>query len=233
MKQTLLIHLDAPLQSWGIDSLYERRSAGTAPSKSAVCGMICAAFGAAKGSDKEQSIIAGINAAVMTTFCLRSGNVMTDYHTVQRFARAEGKIDQKGTVQTYRQYWSYAQFIVLLESEDGHFLEQARQALLNPHWGVWFGRKCCIPAAPLIQEPLCEPSAARELALKGYQPDMVEIYAEAENFDEGDDTWMDAPVSFGRANSAGRTGREHKPRRVKHIFPLAEPEPFFELDAPV
>jgi CRISPR system Cascade subunit CasD len=40
-------------------------------------------------------------------------------------------------------------FIVLLEGETS-LLEQCTAALENPKWGVWFGRKCCIPAAPLL-----------------------------------------------------------------------------------
>ncbi len=54
MKYCLILHLDAPMQSWGIESRYSRRSAGVAPSKSALCGMACAALGAGKESEKEK-----------------------------------------------------------------------------------------------------------------------------------------------------------------------------------
>lgn len=237
MKQTLLIHINAPMQSWGVCSRYERRGAGEAPSKSAICGMACAACGAAKDSTEERRIIAGFNAAQMTTFGLRSGRILTDYHTVQNFARADGSVDKSGTVQTYRHYWSDARYVVLLESEDRAFLERLHTALKNPHWGIWFGRKCCIPAEPLIQRELLSPDEAREVALRGCSPDAVEIYAETDIFEEGTDTWADVPQSFGSPDSSGPGGRSYGTRRVKRsilsVHPVESPEPFFDFDAPL
>lgn len=237
MKQTLLIHINAPMQSWGVSSRYERRGTGDAPSKSAVCGMACAACGAGKGTDEERTIIDGFNAARMTTYCIRSGSILSDYHTVQNFARANGKIDRSGTVQTFRNYWSDARYIVLLESDDSAFLSRVHTAFQNPHWGIWFGRKCCIPAEPLIQEALMPPAEAREVALRGVRPGAVEIHAETDTFEEGTDTWQDAPQSFGSPYSSGPGGRSYGSRRVKRhiltVHPVESPEPFFDFDAPL
>lgn len=233
MQRTLIIHVQSPMQSWGIGSKYERRGAGYAPSKSAVCGMACAAFGAAKQSEAEERIIAAFNSLKMTSFCLQGGRILSDYHTVQNFARASGSIERKDAVQTYRQYWSDKRYIVLLEGEDVTFLEELRAALINPHWGIWFGRKCCIPSAPLIQEELLEPGEARDVALAGCDHDAVEICEEVDAFEDGNDTWMDAPRGFGRSDSSGRAGRAYLQRRVKvTALPIASPEKFFDFLCP-
>ncbi len=38
----LALRLEGPLQSWGFDSQYSRRSTGLMPTKSALAGMCCA-----------------------------------------------------------------------------------------------------------------------------------------------------------------------------------------------
>ena len=48
----LLLWLEGPFQSWGNDSRYGRRESLKFPTKSALCGMICAAMGA-RGEQRE------------------------------------------------------------------------------------------------------------------------------------------------------------------------------------
>ena len=52
----LALMLDAPLQSWGFESRFQRRTTGLHPTKSGVIGLICAAMGLAKGSTEENSV---------------------------------------------------------------------------------------------------------------------------------------------------------------------------------
>ena len=42
---TLLLRLGAPLQSWGSESMYDRRETDMMPTKSGVIGMLAAALG--------------------------------------------------------------------------------------------------------------------------------------------------------------------------------------------
>jgi CRISPR system Cascade subunit CasD len=72
---------------------------------------------------------------------------LLDYHTVQNAVTAEGK--QKDTHLTYRQYLTDAAFAAVLSGERGS-LAEAVQALDDPKWGLWFGRKACIPAEPVL-----------------------------------------------------------------------------------
>ena len=73
---------------------------------------------------------------------------------------ADGKVSAHAVI-THRTYLTDTRFIVLLEGATS-LLEQCAAALENPKWGVWFGRKWCIPASPLL--PSLAPS--QEEALK-------------------------------------------------------------------
>ena len=53
----LALLLDAPLQSWGFASRFQRRTTGLHPTKSGVIGLICAAMGIGKGTDAERETL--------------------------------------------------------------------------------------------------------------------------------------------------------------------------------
>ncbi len=222
MKKVLTIHLDSPMQSWDIESRYRHRHAGEAPSKSAICGMLCAAMGAGKASEEEARIVAGFTHLRMIVYALsprkgRHTELLRDYHTVLGTRNAEGKL-LKHAILTERYYLQDKRFVVMLESDDTAFLEQCHHALLYPVWGIWLGRKCCIPAAPLVREELAEPADARDALRASYPQEEWdhEIFEEVADFSAGTDTWHDQPVSFGQRDSSGREGREWAPRRIRH-----------------
>jgi CRISPR system Cascade subunit CasD len=62
---------------------------------------------------------------------------------------ADGKTLNNPVV-THRQFLLDARFGVLLSGDDVEVLTRAAEAVRNPVWGVWFGRKCCVPARPLF-----------------------------------------------------------------------------------
>ena len=163
-EQHLALLLDAPLQSWGFASRFQRRTTGLHPTKSAVIGLLAAALGVDKHSPGESDVIATLGQLRLTAVTLprpdpnnvegRPIRRLEDYHTVEGTRRASGKIDD-GTVQTYRHYLLDARFGVILTAPPGWRLPDDRDgaalaaAVRDPVWGVWFGRKCCIPAAPV------------------------------------------------------------------------------------
>lgn len=216
MTYALILHLDAPLQSWGTDSRFQLRSAGFAPSKSAICGMVCAACGAPKESPLEAEIITAFSKTKMDCFCMKEGGIMVDYHTIQNYRRANGSLENSETIISQRRYWQNSRFNVILSSSDHDFLSRIHIAIQNPVWGVWFGRKCCIPAAPIIREPIMAYADAREKASVG----SYESFTEVDDFDSGTDTWFDQPMGFGKRTSSGREGREYAPRRINHDYSL-------------
>jgi CRISPR system Cascade subunit CasD len=145
---------------------------------------------------------------------------LEDYHTVEGSQRASGKIDD-GTVQTYRHYLLEARFGIILTAPPGWHLPDGRDgtalaaALRDPVWGIWFGRKCCIPAAPVFAGgPFAEVNQAwRAVLFAARLPEdsTLENFTwmeEAESLREGVDVLNDQPVTFAKPNT-------HAPRRVR------------------
>ena len=144
------------MQSWGHASRFERRTTALHPTRSAIIGLIAAALGIDKHGTNEAAQLARFAALRVTVITLprrsrRQGDLHTqrleDYHTVTGIRRASGKVDDHATVQTYRHYLLDARFGVLLEGPST-LLEEIAASLRNPKWGVWLGRKCCLPASP-------------------------------------------------------------------------------------
>ncbi|MBW2329898.1 MAG: type I-E CRISPR-associated protein Cas5/CasD [Deltaproteobacteria bacterium] len=225
-KSFLALHLKGPLQSWGFDSQYNRRNTGLMPTKSAIAGICCAALGYARGSEKEHEFLSSFGKIRMTAMAIPQSasrrelpvRRLQDFHTVQNTRRASGSIN-KDCVLTYRQYLTDAAFGILLEG-DTVLLGEIAIALADPKWGIWLGRKTCIPSAPLLiglkgnwDNVLRLLKESRDEALRLLIGEKaLESFSrqqEVENFAEGRDTLPDAPVSFATER------RLFSPRRVK------------------
>ncbi len=216
-KGFLVLRLEGPLQSWGFDSQYNRRNTGLMPTKSAIAGMCCAALGLQRGCDKEAQFLAKFNMLRMMAVAIPKQSTkkelsvrrLQDYHTVQNTRRASGAINTD-CVLTHRQYVTDASFGILLEG-DPNVLYEIVNALADPKWGIWLGRKTCIPSAPvLIGLQLNRVDALRLLI--GEKP--IEAFTrqeEVENFAEGRDSLPDSPVSFATDR------RSFSPRRVQTV----------------
>ncbi|TAJ86616.1 type I-E CRISPR-associated protein Cas5/CasD [bacterium] len=157
----LALWLDAPLQSWGFESVFERRHTAMFPTKSGVLGLVLAAMGVPKGSDREHETLEAFTEPGMVCVLIprRHGRHknqplpvrrLTDYHTVLDFQRADtSKARKDDTVQSWRDYLMDARFGVLLPGKRDKVEETARR-LIDPIWGIWLGRKSCPPATPLL-----------------------------------------------------------------------------------
>ena len=235
----LALLLDAPLQSWGFASRFQRRTTGLHPTKSGVIGLICAAMGLPKGSDEERQKLLELRALKMTSIAIprQQTNAWTgettelaarrleDFHTVgggydketQRQSiprKASGGPCDNPTV-SRRQYLNDARFGVILVG-DLFVLERAAAALQDPIWGVWLGRKSCIPAE-LIFRGIFEMRAEAERNLIGDAPiDQFTRLQEVANLDAGTDSYNDQPVSFGTSDSSAE-GRDYSVRRVNLV----------------
>lgn len=210
----LSLRLEGPLQSWGVDSQYNRRSTGLLPTKSAVAGMCCAALGVERGSEEERQILSEFSKVRMTAIAVprrvRNRNLdvrrLQDFHTVLDTRDASGSI-KKYAILTQRQYLTDAGFVVLL-SGDAAFCHRLAEGLRDPVWGIWLGRKTCIPTAPVLVG-VFESREAALGSILGDQP--LEAFTrqeEVETFSEGRDSLPDQAVSFLSSS------REFTPRRV-------------------
>jgi CRISPR system Cascade subunit CasD len=224
----LALMLDGPLQSWGFASRFQRRATGLHPTKSGVIGLVSAALGLAKGSPEEAEWLPKLAALKSTSIALPRNDVrrMEDFHTTgggynkktqPQFIprKASGGPCDNPTV-SRRQYLLEGCFGVILAG-DQFVLQRAAAALQDPIWGVWFGRKSCIPAAPIFRG-IFKMRAEAERALIGDAPiDQFTRMEDVADFDAGTDSFNDQPVSFGRSDSSAE-GRDYSVRRVNLII---------------
>jgi CRISPR system Cascade subunit CasD len=218
----LALLLDAPLQSWGFASRFQDRTTGLHPTKSGVIGMICAAMGVAKGSPEEQEVLPSLASLRMTSIAIPRGSNPVrrteDFHTVQKTRRANGKMNDDPVV-TRRQYLLDACFGIILNG-DRVLLERIAGGLQNPVWGVWLGRKSCIPARPLFVAVRDRHEEAWQAILRSLGMDEalpVESFTRVEDVDDfaaGTDSYNDQPISFGQPDSSSE-GRAYSVRRVR------------------
>lgn len=127
------------------------------------------------------------------------------------------KNGQSMAVLTHRQYLTDAAFGVILEG-DTNFLQKIaygdpeanpRYGLVDPRWGIWLGRKTCIPTAPLLAGLKSGWNEALRLLIGERPLDSFTRQVEAASFADGRDSLLDMPVSFASDR------RQFSPRRVK------------------
>ncbi len=209
----LALLLDAPLQSWGYQSKFDRRTSFSSPTRSGILGMLCAAMGVDRADSETLAEFADLE---ITVYTLQNNGRLTDYHTVgggynrkthQRnlVSTAEGK-PRKDPVQTYREYLQSSTFGVVLRGPRNQ-LEPIGEALQNPRWGIWLGRKACIPASPVMQGLFdTEEAALQHLCQQAGTPNASRVCREAASFEDGTDTLMDTPLDY--------QTRQFAPRRI-------------------
>lgn len=214
-NSSLSLRLEGPLQSWGFDSQYNRRNTGLLPTKSAIAGMCCAALGYPRGSEDETEFLIRFNKLKMISIVIprKIGHRelmvrrLQDYHTVKDTLTAEGK--NKDCHITHRLYLTDAAFGIIL---NGHLssLGQIASAFKDPKWGIWLGRKCCIPSSPVFVGLKDTLKDALGLLIGEKPLEEFTWQEEVENFAVGRDSLPDTPVSFASER------RTFAPRRV-HI----------------
>lgn len=218
--------LDGPMQSWGHASRFERRTTTLHPTRSGVFGLIAAAMGINKHDLNEADQLARLQPLRVTTVTLPRRNRrgkellirrLEDYHTVTGIRRASGKVDDEATVQTYRHYLLDARFGVLLEGPAG-LLEEMAAALRNPKWGVWFGRKSCLPACPVLAAPPGNradiwPQLLQRAGYSGTETmQQFDHVIETAPGTSGSDMIDDTPLGYGQP-----IGERHAPRWIRRV----------------
>ncbi|MBN9494866.1 type I-E CRISPR-associated protein Cas5/CasD, partial [bacterium] len=145
---TLLLRLCGPMQSWGTQSRFSERDTDREPSKSAVVGLLCAALGLPR--DQPVDDLAALAMGVRVD---AEGHIERDYHTAGGgpgggIARASGARSENAVLSN-RYYLADADFLVGLESANGAILERLQDAVRNPHWQIFLGRKSFVPSVPV------------------------------------------------------------------------------------
>lgn len=203
---TLLFKLEGPMQSWGYRSRFDYRDTALEPTRSGVIGLICAAMGIARGED-----VSRFDALRMGVLVEKEGRPERDFHTALNVIRADGSAG--GTVVSLRDYLADASFVVGLESEDRGLLNEIGNALRNPVWALFLGRKA-FPLSKIPLQPDTIPVVGTlEEHLRSDRSDSAERRIMLETPD-GERVQHDWPICFGE--------RTFKPRSISVRFDAAQ-----------
>lgn len=204
---TLLLRLQGPMQSWGVQSRFGVRDTAREPSKSGVVGLLCAALG--RDRDEPVDDLAQLRMGIRID---REGQVLMDFHTAKDVYRAGGG-SPKDTEISRRYFLADAAFLAGLESEKLSLLEELHAVLRSPIWPLFLGRKAFVPSPPVYLLDGLRADESLEEALRAYprlavpkRQDRDEQLRVMLDDPEGEILRNDHPVSFAR--------RQFAPRRV-------------------
>jgi CRISPR system Cascade subunit CasD len=96
---------------------------------------------------------------------------------------------------TYRQYLCDADFIILLQIKE-NVASELKKDLLDPHWGIWLGRKACIPSTPVFAGVFNSVGEVSDTLLGGKEFDAFSRQQEVLSFSGGDDSLIDVPLDY-------------------------------------
>jgi len=168
MPEHLVFTLAAALGSMGDLAGHERRGSWTWPGRSAILGLLAAARGIRRDGD-----FAGIDALSVSVAIFDPGETLRDYHTVQTVPTAAARRPQSrpqallqagravNTTITLRDYRSGPLYGVAVA---GPGLAALRDALEQPAFALYLGRKSCPLAAPLAPRIVAADSPEAALA---------------------------------------------------------------------
>lgn len=153
----LRIRLASPLQSWGAPSRFTRRVTEAAPTKSGILGLLSAAQGRRR-SDPIEDLL-DLELAVRTE---QQGELLRDFHTARHLVTSDSM------PLTQRFYWSDAVFTAHIGGRR-EVLEGLMEALTNPAFPLYFGRRSCVPEGRVVLG-LAETDVANSVAQLPWHP---------------------------------------------------------------
>jgi CRISPR system Cascade subunit CasD len=219
-SRTLLLWLEGPLQAWGHNSKFGVRDTLNFPTRSGVLGLLCCARGAggpevewlAQMATQTMEVRAYARADKQGVPVLREPP-LRDFHMVGSGyddsdpwqsllipKTADGKKAVGGGAKmTYRYYLQDSVFAVALQVPAAQ-AEVLTDALQNPVWDLYLGRKNCVPTELIFQGNFDNAEAAWQhaSALAGNKQRVLSYSVLDGETDEGEViTLNDVPVQFG------------------------------------
>ena len=150
--KSVALRLEGPLQSWATQSKRGIRGTDREPSKSGVIGLVGAALGVERSDDEAVRSLGELTFAVRVD---RPGSLLRDYHTSGGGTfRGDSSYSvfgiKKGqAVVSERFYLEGAIFLAALGGEEER-IEEIGEALRDPRWPLFLGRRACPPSAPVF-----------------------------------------------------------------------------------
>lgn len=166
-ESLLVLRLEGVLQSWGEAAKWDDRDSASMPSKSGIVGLLACAMGLERDSSEIAALSDAITVSVRAD---RPGMKTVDFQTVtgDPLWTAEGKKRSNGTFISHRTYLQDASFLVVI-STSKQWHKRLTDALCDPKWPVYLGRKCCVPSRPVLE--CADPKETDHMKLlRGYPP---------------------------------------------------------------
>ncbi len=194
---TLLLRLAGPLQAWGDNSRFTKRHTRREPTKSGVIGMLASAQGKRRTEPLEDLL--ALEFAVRVD---QPGSILRDFHTAIRWEAAK----RESMPLSYRYYLEDAVFVAGVAGE-ATLIGSLAEAVRNPHWAPYLGRRSCPPSRPVylgvVQTDVREAvSSVDWQAADWYRQKMrkeeviLPIRADARAQEAGTEVLRDVPQSF-------------------------------------
>lgn len=240
MNKYILLWFEAPLQSWGSDSKFGRRDTQAFPTKSGVLGLVCSALGA---GGEQRELLAEFAPLRQTTISFTRSKqkegkaikqdrepLLRDFHMVGAGyddqdpwasllipKTSEGKKAVGGGAKmTYRYYLQDAAFAVVLEIP-GDKAESTAEALRNPAWDIYLGRKNCVPTdfvcRGIFDQEIAALEQAETIAREKQRIEDFRVVQGALGEGEADEVFTinDVPIQFGE-------DKRYRDRQVSVIY---------------
>ncbi len=220
----ILLWLEAPLQSWGADSMFGRRDTLPFPTKSGILGLTLCAMGA---SGPQQELLARLSSgSLLVVSYVRSKTgrdgqtqvkvskepLLRDFHMVgsgyddkdiwQKLLipkTSEGKAAVGGgSKMTYRYYLQDARFSAVLEVPPD-LVDGVASAFQEPVFDLYLGRKNCVPTERILQGVFADqPEALAKASAFAQEKNLLEDFRVLEGEHAGNSmTLNDVPIQFG------------------------------------
>lgn len=202
VTRTLLLTLAGPHQAWGTRSRFATRSTERAPTRSGVLGLVAAAFGMDRTEPLDRFVAVRFGVRIDAP-----GLIERDFQTART-------LDGKQSMPLSQRYFlSDAVFLAALESEDTALIDEIRDALRQPKYPLYLGRRAFPPAGPIatgivssdLRTALREAPWQVSAFARQNAPASLEVLVDAQPGEQIDFSLEDDPISF-------------DPRRRKHAW---------------
>lgn len=147
----LALTLAGPLQAWGHSSRFATRGTDDAPTKSGVVGLLAAATGLRRTDPLEDLVAVRFGVRID-----QPGVLLRDFQTARSLDGSERM------PLSYRYYRADARYLVGVEADEA-LLEGLVDALRNPVFPLYLGRRSCPPSLPIV--PVLRSGSLEDLLL--------------------------------------------------------------------
>jgi CRISPR system Cascade subunit CasD len=224
----LLLWLEGPMQSWGADSKFGRRNTLNFPTKSGLLGLICCSMGASGEQRGLLSRMAMLSTTAISFVRTRDNKPMPrepllhDFHMVGSGYKdkdpwqsllipktSKGDKAVGGGVKITNRYYLQDSYFASILEVPIDLVNGFMDALKNPVWDLYLGRKCCVPTDFVLKGKFeTEAQASIKAAAIATEKELTEDFRVIDGKHEGESLILnDVPIQFGK----------HKLYRDRHV----------------